>query len=250
MRTHQLVHSAAKCAAAVAGVAVGAYATYVGVTWFRYGSPDPGRQQENDPLLDLFMPTYDVVDRHHVQAAAPTEVALSAAIEADFDGSLIVRAVFKGREWILNSEPDNAVRPPGLLAKLKSLGWGVLADVPGREIVMGSVTIPWDANPIFRALPPDEFSRFNEPGYVKIVWTLRADPAANDQSVIRTETRAVATDPQARKRFRRYWAFLSPGIIVIRMAMLRTVKIKAERQIRNRRPEFHVRCTTSTVHGA
>ena len=70
-----------------------------------------------------------------------------------------------------------APRPRGLLAEVLSLGWGCLQKCPGREIVVGSVTKPWEANPTFRALPPDEFEAFGEPDYVKIVWTLRADPS-------------------------------------------------------------------------
>ena len=89
--------------------------------------------------------------------------------------SPVVRAIIKGRELILGATPDNRPRPRGLLAEVQSLGWGVLAEVPGREIVVGAVTKPWEANPTFRALPPDEFAAFREPDYVKIVWTLRAD---------------------------------------------------------------------------
>jgi hypothetical protein len=36
--------------------------------------------------------------------------------------------------------------------------------------------------------------------------------------------------PAARNRFRRYWSFLSPGIIVIRWALLGPVKREAERR--------------------
>jgi hypothetical protein len=97
---------------------------------------------------------------------------------------------------------------------------------------MGAVTKPWEANVTFRALPPEEFAAFNEPGYVKIAWTLRADPVAPLSSVFRTETRAVATDRTARSKFRRYWALLSPGIIVIRWMMLGPVKAEAERRAR------------------
>jgi hypothetical protein len=95
---------------------------------------------------------------------------------------------------------------------------------------MGAVTRPWEANVTFRALPPDDFAAFNEPGYVKIVWTLRADPLTSTESVFRTETRAVATDRSARVKFRRYWSLLSPGIIVIRWLMLGPVKAEAERR--------------------
>jgi hypothetical protein len=95
---------------------------------------------------------------------------------------------------------------------------------------VGAVTKPWEANVIFRALPPDQFASFDEPGYVKIVWTIRADPINEAESVFRTETRAIATDPSAQTRFRRYWSFLSPGIIVIRWAVLAPVKKEAERR--------------------
>jgi hypothetical protein len=150
----------------------------------------------------------------------------------DIESGAIVRAIFKAREWLLHSKPDNALRPRELVAEMKSLGWGILAELPGREIVFGGATRPWEANPIFRALPPDEFAEFREPGYVKILWTLRADPSGSNQCMFRSETRAVATDPAARNRFRLYWAFLSPGIIAIRRALLPKVKAAAERRWR------------------
>jgi hypothetical protein len=53
---------------------------------------------------------------------------------------------------------------------------------------------------------------------VKIVWTLAAQPAGPGESLLVTRTRAAATDPESRKRFRRYWAPMSAGIILIRYA--------------------------------
>jgi hypothetical protein len=50
--------------------------------------------------------------------------------------------------------------------------------------------------------------------------------------VFRTETRATTTDPVSRAKFRRYWAFLSPGIILIRRMSLGLVKREAERRAR------------------
>jgi hypothetical protein len=67
---------------------------------------------------------------------------------------------------------------------------------------------------------------------VKIAWTLRADPISRSQSIFRTETRAVATDAAARRKFRRYWAVLSPGIILIRRASLKPLKAAAEHAAR------------------
>jgi hypothetical protein len=98
---------------------------------------------------------------------------------------------------------------------------------------MGAVTQPWMADVVFRPLPPDEFAAFHEPDYVKIVWTLRADPVGAADSVFRTETRVATTDPTARARFRRYWSFASPGIILIRWMTLGPLKAEAERRARS-----------------
>jgi hypothetical protein len=159
---------------------------------------------------------------------APPDITLSAAADTDLEQSPVVRAIFRARELVLGSKNDAVARPRGLLAQLTSLGWGILAETPGREIVAGAVTQPWLANVVFRALPPDEFRAFQEPGYVKIVWTLRADPAGASESIFRTETRVTTTDRAARARFRWYWARFSPGVVLIRRVMLRRLKKEAE----------------------
>jgi hypothetical protein len=141
----------------------GAYASYVGVKWLRYGHPAPAVADDVDPLLDQFMPVYDVAERHHIHVAAPAEITFAAACEQDLMALPIVQTIFKAREILLGSEPDTAARPRGLLAFTKSIGWGVLAEVPGREVVMGAVTQPWDVNVVFRPLPPHEFAAFDEP---------------------------------------------------------------------------------------
>ena len=233
MKAKSLGHASMRWLAAAAGVSAAAYGVYVVRTWARYGERPPSRPGEEDPLLDRFMPVYDVVERHRVRVAAPAGITLAAAGDMDLQGTPVVRDIIKAREVILGATPDDRVRPRGLLAEMQSIGWGILAEIPQREIVVGAVTRPWEANVEFRALPAEEFAAFNEPGYVKIVWTLRADPIGTTDSVFRTETRAVATDAIARTKFRRYWAFLSPGIILIRWAMLGPVKREAERRARS-----------------
>jgi hypothetical protein len=156
-------------------------------------------------LLDRFIPVYDVAERHHIHVAAPAEITYAAACEQDLMTAPVAQMLFKAREVLLGSEPDTAARPRGLLAITKSLGWSVLAEAP-------------------------EFVAFTEPDHVKIAWTLRADAIGTNASIFRTETRVVATDATARAKFRRYWSFLSPGIILIRWAALRPLKADAERR--------------------
>ena len=213
-----------------AGAAAGAYLAWAAMGWYRYGRVRRADSDERDEMLDTFMPVFDVVERHHIRVAAPPAVTLAAAGEQDLFDLPLVRVIIKARAFALGTTPDDRPQPHGLLAAVRSLGWGLLAEVPGREIVMGAVTKPWEANVTFHALPPHEFASFSEPGFVKIAWTLRADPAGDGGSVFRTETRAVATDAFARARFRRYWAFASPGITLIRRLSLRPLKQEAERR--------------------
>jgi len=217
---------------ATAAFGAAAYGVYVGIAWLRYGHPRRARTGEADPLLDRFMPGYDVVERHSIHVDAPAEITLAAACDLDFEELRVVRAIFKGRELLLRARRGNDSLPRGLLAKMLALGWGKLAEVPDREIVMGAVTQPWEANAEFRRLTPQQFVSFQEPGYVKIAWTLRADPVTPEESIFRTETRVLACGPEARSKFRRYWAYLSPGIILIRLAMLGPLKRDAERRAR------------------
>jgi len=229
MSDRRLVRSAAHAAAWGVGLAAGAYTAYAATAWLRYGRVSPGADGDRDPLLDRFMPTYEIVERHRVLVGAPACATFKAACDVDLQQSRIVRAIFRGRELALASNRDTTERPRGLLAFTTSIGWGILAEVPGREVVVGAVTEPWKANVVFRALPPDEFAAFKDPGYVKIAWTLRADPVGDDRSWARTEMRATTTDGGSRARFRRYWSIFSPGIVVIRYVLLRLVKANAER---------------------
>ena len=218
--------------AGVVGLSALAYVAYVLVSWSRYGHARSGGPEEADPLLDRFIPDYEVAERHHVQVSAPAEIALSAAADTDLQESPIVRAIFRMREVVLGARPDAVTRPRGLLAQTTSLGWGVLAEVPGREIVVGAVTQPWQANVVFHPLSPAAFRDFLEPGFVKIVWTLRADPLSSTRSIFRTETRVATTDLEARRRFRWYWARFSPGIVLIRRVMLGQLRTEAERRVK------------------
>lgn len=214
------------------GLVAAGYATVVGTAWSRYGHVAQASADERDLLLDRFMPEYEVAERHHVRVVAPAAITLSAAAETDLEQSTIVRAIFRTRELVLGAEPGAGARPKGLLAQTTSLGWRVLAETPGREIVVGAVTQPWLPDVVFRGLGPEEFRAFHEPGYVKIVWTLRADPAGASESIFRTETRVTTTDRAARAKFRWYWARFSPGIILIRRVMLGLLKAEAERRAR------------------
>jgi hypothetical protein len=210
-----------------AGAAAVAWLAYVGGTWARYGKA--ARNGRRDPLLDRFMPGYEIREQHETKVAAPAEVTYAVARKLDIQRSGLVRAIFTGREMLMGSEHTVRESQPDFLSEVLALGWRLLADEPGHELVLGAVTQPWEANVEFRGLPPEEFEAFNEPGYAKIVWSLAVEPVGPEASVFRTETRVATTDAQSRRRFRRYWSVVSPGILLIRHETLRLVRREAER---------------------
>jgi hypothetical protein len=224
--THR-IPARARLVAGGLGAAAAAYLAHAGWTWLRFGMVASPAADDAEPLLDVFMPDYDVVERHHEPVNAPAAITLTAASEADLQ-SPVAATLFAVRALALGGTLDNRPRPGGFRQLMQSIGWEVLAEVPGRELIFGAVATPWDAEPAFRPVGKHYFAGFNEPGFVKIVLTLRADPVSDDTCIFRTETRAAATDPFARARFRRYWAFVAPGIRLIRRAMLDSVKRTAE----------------------
>jgi hypothetical protein len=233
MKKRSAIRTGVKWLGAGIGLAVGAYASSVGITWCWYGHPKRRVTGEaGESQLDQFIPDYEVVERHGVRVAAPVEIAFQSACEMNIQQSATVRTLFATRAWALGNEAEREVRQLGIVEQAREWGWGVLAEQPGREIVFGAVTQPWLANPSFRALRPNEFRGFHEPDYVKIAWNLRADPTGVTKSMVRTETRVVTTDPGSRAKFRRYWSFVWPGIVVIRRMGLRIVKTEAARRAR------------------
>jgi hypothetical protein len=186
------------------------------------------------PLLDRFLPDPDVDEYHQHTIRAPAPVTFAAAKQQDIQASPLIRGIFWLREIpaLLRGRPNRREGPRSFLEETLAGGWGVLAEDPGREIVVGCYTQPWQGEVRFQPLPPSEFAAFSEPGYVKIAWTLAAEPLGPDRSVFITRTRAVATDPEARRKFRRYWAPTSAGIILIRYLILSQVKREAERRAR------------------
>jgi hypothetical protein len=233
-RRHSGRRRALASAAGVAGLAVLSYAGYVATVWYRYGrtAREPA-EPATDSLLDRFMSQYEVAERHATEVAAPAALTYAAARAMDINRAPLVRAIFALRTLPARLRGEATPREPrSLIDETQALGWRVLAEVPDRVLVMGAVTQPWRAAPVFRGLPPEEFASFAEPGYVKIIWTLEAEPLGASRSRFVTRTRVCTTDADARARFRRYWATVSAGVLLIRRSSLGLVKADAERRFR------------------
>jgi hypothetical protein len=106
-----------------------------------------------------------------------------------------------------------------------------LAELPGREIVLGSVGRPWrpDYGPVH--LAPSSFASFADPGFAKIAWSWMVKPIGSGQTLLVVEWRTRLTDADARAHFRRYWAIVSRGVRLLTRVALSRIKLDCERMI-------------------
>lgn len=100
------------------------------------------------------------------------------------------------------------------------------------ELVWGQVSRPWQPLAAASTATPstvEEFAGFDQPGFAKIAFSLRADPYGSSASILTMETRVALTDDQSRRRFRRYWLLVGPFSTLIRRTALRQVAAELSR---------------------
>lgn len=178
-------------------------------------------------LIEDYLPEFDVSDYRETRVRADPDRAYAALRSLDINRSPIVRTLFAIRALparLRGKAPASAPPAKSLLDQTLEIGWRILDERPGREIVVGAVTRPWEAVVRFRGLAPQEFIDFEEPGFTKIAWSNRVRTVEPGFSVLSLETRVLATDRGSRRRFRRYWLAVGLGIRLIRVEALRLVK--------------------------
>jgi hypothetical protein len=180
--------------------------------------------------LDRFIPEPDVRERFRTTVEAPAALVLEVAADLDLQSLTVVRAIFRLREKLLRSAPAAPRKPQGFLAEMRALGWGLLVEEPGRLIVCGASCWPWEASVRFEPIAAERFATWAEPGQVKIAWTLEAEALGPARTRFAHETRAVATDAEARRRFLRYWRWARFGIVAVRLLWLPAVRRAAQRR--------------------
>lgn len=165
-------------------------------------------------LLDTHVPEWDFRERHATRVNASPERVFAAVREV----TLAEMGVFRVLAWL------RGIRVPvdRPVLEVASTTWSVLADEPGRELVLGAVGQPWRLRGGNN--PGGDFATFNRPGYAKMAINWRLEG-----TTLSTETRVLATDAAARRKFRRYWLVIRPFSGLIRRVWLRAIRRRAER---------------------
>lgn len=170
------------------------------------------------PLIDDWLPEYDVGERHDIVVPVGPERALELARNAPAASDGIVRALVTARGMIAR---DQTIE--GFFAAHRFV---VLAETP-TEWVVGAVGAVWRPRGGLVPLADPDAWRAAEPcGTIKAAADFRAEPIPGG-SRLTTETRVKAMDDRARRLFRAYWIAVGPFSAFIRRRWLRGIQAAA-----------------------
>ena len=189
-------------------------------------------------LIDEYLPRYDVRERHRTRVAASPDVTYGALHSADLAASPLVRgllltralpaALARGRAGLRDLRARGAT--PFTLATLEALGFRVLDAAPPTELVLGLEGRFWRVRDGALRTPAaaDFRTQAPAPGTARGVWSFHLAAQPDGTTELTTETRVRCADAGARRRFLPYWYVIRPGSGIIRRAILRAIRRRAE----------------------
>jgi hypothetical protein len=178
-------------------------------------------------LIQEFMPSYKMRQIDRVRVSAPPEAAWRVVRALDTQAHPLSRALFA-----LRTLPDkllgrSSATPGPNTARIEDFtgpgkGFQILAEQPGREIVIGSVGKFWKLKIEWADVQPWSFTEFSAPGFGKLAWNLRVDPDSRGGSWISWDLRVTTTDEVTWKLFRKYWLVIGRFSHLLRRSALRS----------------------------
>ena len=178
--------------------------------------------------LDAIIPEYDFHEKHRIIInASPGKVynaakAVTAREIFIFRALMYIRSLPSRRMFEIN--PDIP-----LLKEIFNKRFRLLDDIADTEIVFGIIGRFWKLNlgENVAITDTDYFIKFNRPAFVKAAANMRI-VSLNGRTLLTTETRVIATDDEAKRKFRLYWIIIRIGSGFMRRMWLRAIKRRAE----------------------
>jgi hypothetical protein len=167
------------------------------------------------------MPRYDYRTLRAIRAVTPREIRFFGVLNAIRTSLDLARLFSRSRAETGEAWPILSIGRHG--------GFVLLAD-DEREIVLGKVDQFWkpEGSPPPRLATAREFAAFDEPDYAKAVINFHVEDQGRGVCRVTTQTRVLATDEGARRRFGVYWRTLCAGSALIRKMWLSAIRRRAE----------------------
>ncbi|GAA4531789.1 hypothetical protein [Nonomuraea harbinensis] len=168
------------------------------------------------------IPRPDMSERHAILIDASRERVWEALTGMSADDVPLAKPLFAARSLVSRLVHGRTPQP--------GPGFTPLVVDPGREVVLGLIGQWWRLGrsedvPVGSL---ETFEAFDRPGFAKGTF---AFSLAEEGGRVRltTETRVVATSPDALRAFRPYWIVIRPGSGLIRRLILSAVRSRALR---------------------
>ncbi|HVY32249.1 MAG TPA: hypothetical protein VHB79_37185 [Polyangiaceae bacterium] len=175
-------------------------------------------------LLDALIPAPRLLEVDHVDVAAPPERVWSLVRHGDLARSAIVQAFFELRaipERLTGKHQPTSLVLDDLRSTPDKPGFSLLLEDEGREFAIGAIGEVFQPVIPFVYVPDaPAFLDFEEPGQVKVAWSIRVLPLGERDSRIEVEVRVDTTDADAWRKFERYFMLIGPGSRLIRRILL------------------------------
>lgn len=183
-------------------------------------------------LIDVLMPHFDVDEVHRRHISASPEQVMAAVRDVTVGEVRLLGPLMAVRMLPMRAagRADARLAPSRpFLQELLDGGFFTLGERAGRELVLGEVGQPWrvTTTPSRLVTGPEEFAAFATSGFVKVAVNFMAVPHASG-SILTTQTRILATDASARRRFGWYWRAIGWGSALIRRSWLAAIARRAQ----------------------
>jgi len=199
-------------------------------------------------LIDQLLPAYDVSDSVATTVEADAPTTWKALLETDLIevgrrkplvGALgAVRMLPELAVDLLHGEhpataPDQMTLLDTVDAPTDRGGWVLLDERPGEELALGLVGRFWRPVIEYAAVPAEEFTAFDDPGWAKTVYALSVRPLGAAETLLEGTMRTATTDEHARRWFNRYWTLgVGSGAHLLVQGLLDVARAEAERRAR------------------
>jgi hypothetical protein len=178
--------------------------------------------------LDEFASAYHYNEVHTRTVRAPPDRVYAAVKAVTAEEIALFRLLTSIRRFG-QPGPESILNVPektSILEVATRTTFLVLADIPSREYVVGSI-VKAPAGWRRRPMTAEAFRLLNEPGFVKATMNFAIEPSGAG-SRLTTETRVYGTDTAAARAFTPYWRTIYPGSWILRVTWLSAIARRAE----------------------
>lgn len=180
-------------------------------------TPTARRTLTEGTLLDAALPAWDHRSRHTIRVDETPAALLATVDELTWREVPVFRLLLT-----LRGIAGPGVTPSApVLSWFTSAGFGEVARTDDELLIVSTQPVRGGLRPA-TPLSIAAFRAFDEPGYVRIAFNFTVA-----DGVLATETRVLATDPRARRRFAVYWSLIRAGSGLIRRVWLRAIRSRA-----------------------